>query len=116
MNCWFCNNPINLIRSKSVKYSYDIECPAPECHKHGVIYKCVTLNVLDVVQFHTSFNERNYFINYWVTVKYICVTKQSLPRPDAPFSYESVLQVPYTSITLTPTNSKNKLSLLLLLS
>lgn len=114
MNCWFCNNHINI--PDDHQYYHDLRCVNDNCYKYGVIYKCISKELLDVVQFHATINKRFYFVNYWVYTQEICITKQNLNKPKFPPSYDVVMKIPYTQLTLTPGNVDNKLPILLLLS
>lgn len=118
MNCWFCTTPLNLVQANEYQ---ECHCSNLGCQEYNVLYKY--FHTLDIVQFKTIINEKIYFINYWVTVKQMNVTKQLVsnnsinnsPLNDL-FSYESVIHIPYESIVLTPNNVSVKLPLYLLFS
>jgi hypothetical protein len=119
MNCDFCYAPLNFEYTTYQSSTYkEVACQHPSCLEANVLYKFINYDILDMIQFKAILNERTYYINYYVTVHQMNVTKQSLTtylyegKPQ--HSYDSVLRLDYQSMILTPTNVNEKLSLFLL--
>ena len=121
MNCWFCNHEVK-----------DVYCEQQSCRSYYVTYVFfikkqngqVERNLFKVEFKATLWNDkyqaRDYFISYKVNDKMIEIVERITPHlPDdyegagIPYQWNHVLKVPYTHYTLTPTNYKDKLPLLL---
>lgn len=107
MNCWFCQKQF---------YSHENMCLSQTCgasyhFRNGNLYR---------VYFHAYFpKNKEYIISYYPEEKNLRVVE----RIDPPFTgdyttfssyHQNVLRIPYTSLTLTPQNVKEKLPILLL--
>ena len=118
MNCEFCYTPLNFDNVTYQSSSYkEVACQHPNCLQANVTYKFMGYDLLDMIQFKAILNERVYYINYYVAVKQMNVTKQSLTtyyECKVQYSYESLLHLDYQSVILTPKNVNEKLSLFLL--
>lgn len=118
MNCDFCYTPLDFNNFTYQSSSYkEIACHYPSCKEANVTYKFINYDILDLIQFKAILNERIYYINYYVALHEMNVTKQNIPtyyEGRVQLSYESVLHVDCQSMILTPTNVNEKLSLFLL--